>query len=64
MKVTPYNQYEAIEYLKALAHLYFTTESLSPPHSEDERGMKLWNLAMEITTKDAEDAVRAFEATQ
>lgn len=64
MKITSYNQNEAIDYLKALAHLYWMTEGTFVPNSEHKHGMKLWDLAAAMTTEDAKRAVKAFEATQ
>lgn len=63
MKLTPYNLHEAIAMLQAHAFIYFMTE-LDGPLPRGEHGMALWDLVGHLDKKDAEEAIRAFEATQ
>lgn len=64
MRITPYNQQEAIEMLLGRTLLFFMGEHDKPLDELGEHGAALWDLCSGMSTEDAALAIKHFEATQ
>ena len=62
MRITPYNQLEAIEMLQARAFLLLMSGEVAS--LDGELSAPLWDLVGHWNEDDARQAIAAFEATQ
>lgn len=62
MRLTPYNQAEAIEMLRARAFLLLMSDEVRSV--ETPNAAALWRIVSDMSRADASSAIKAFEATQ
>lgn len=62
MKITPFNQSEAIEMLQGRAFLLLTSPEVKG--LDGKYASPLWDMVGHLSLRQAEEAIAAFEATQ